>query len=249
MDEHTLNLRPPVWALIAAVIIGGAFYLAGKNLERDPEAEGTITVTGEGRAFAVPDIAELTFGVQTGPQPSAKIAMDKLQRDMTAVIDAVKGRGIEEKDIMTQQLSLNPQYDWASGRQRLIGYEAIQSLLVKVRDLDKVGEVLESTTTVGANQIGGVSFRIDDPEELRADARADAIEQAQARAEELADQLGVDLGDLQSFNEGFGGVPPPMPMYDRMSMGGAMNVEEQSMAVPSGEQEVTVTVTLTYELD
>lgn len=245
MDEHTLNLRPPVWALFAAVAIAGTFFLIGKAMEAEQQDIGTIVVTGDARVFAAPDIAEVTFGVQTGPQRTAKAALDRIDRDMKAIIAAVKKLAIEEKDISTQQFYMNPIYDWTDGRQRLLGYEANQMLSVKVRDLDRVGEILQAATAAGANQAGGITFRIDDPDQLRTEARGEAIKEARERAELLASQLGVALGDLQSFSEGFGAVPPG-PIMDRaMGMGGG----GEGLAVPEGEQEVSVTVTLTYEID
>ena len=250
-DEHLVTVRPPVWALILAVIIAGSFYLAGKNMERSSVETGTLTVSGEGKVSSPPTIAELSFGVQTGPQKTAKMAMDMLTEDMNAIIAAVKAQGIEDKDIRTQSLSMNPSYDWTSGRQILRGYEANQSLTVKVRDLDKSGDVLTAATNAGANQAGGVNFTIDEPEAVREEARKEAIAQAKEKAEKLADDLGATLGKLRSFSEGGDGMMPPMPYYSRMEMGvgGAMDEAAKSVPVPTGEQEIRVTVSLTYELE
>lgn len=247
-DEQTLNLRPPVWALFAAVAIGGLFYLGGKALEKEyADSNDVIVVTGDSRVFAAPDIAQLTFGVQTGPKPTAKAAIDKIDTSMKAIIAAVKNLKVEDKDVSTQQFYMNPVYDWTSGQQRLLGYDANQMIMVKVRDLDTVGEILQAVTAAGANQADGITFGIDDPEALQAQARGEAIKEARERAEQMAQQLGVELGDLKSFSEGFGGGISPMPYYDRaMGMGGGGG---ESLAIPQGQQEVNVTVTLTYEID
>lgn len=248
MDEHLLKLRPPVWLPLLIVAIAGGSYIIGKNIEvRGPQVV-TISVAGEGKVTAVPDIAELSFGVQTGPQPTAKAAMSMLEKSMTAAFAAVKALGIDEKDISTESLHLNPSYDWNNGRQTLRGYEANQSLRVKVRDLDKVSDVLSAATNAGANQAGGVQFTIDDPEKLQAEARSEAITKAQEKARELARQLGVSLGDLQGFSEGGSGVIPPMPYMAKAMMVGDAAMAEAGVPLPPGEQEISVNVNLVYEI-
>jgi uncharacterized protein YggE len=243
MEERILHHRPPLWLPpLVALLLGGA-YLAGKLVESRPDP-ATITVSGEGRVTAVPDIAELRFGVQTGRQPTAQAVMESLQKAMTAVIDSVRAQGVEEKDIRTESLWLNPAYDWTEQGRIDRGYEANQNLLVKIRDLTKIGSVLTAATAAGANQIGGVQLTIDDPETLRTQAREEAIVEAQQKAQLLASQLGVVLGTLRGFSEG-GGFPPIVPLYERaipMAAGG------DELPVPTGEQEIHVTVNLTYEV-
>ncbi len=234
-----------MWLPIAVVLIGGLFYLQGKAMEARRVDPPTIVVTGEGKVSAPPTVATLNLGVTTGPQKTAKEAMTKLQTDMAAVLKAVKALPVDAKDISTQQFSLNPQYDWREGTQTLRGYEAMQSLVVKVRDLDQAGTVLSAATNAGANQAGGIMFTIDEPEQLRAQAREAAIMQAKDKAKVLAAQLGMSLGNVRAFNEGNDGVPP-MPLYEKAmatGMGGGGPIE-----LPSGSQEVRVGVTITYEL-
>ena len=238
--------------LIVAVALGGAFYLAGLHISRQPVAvsPGTITVTGEGKIQVMPDVAEIHFGVTTGPQTTAKAASDKVAADMEKILAAVKAKGVADKDITTENFSLNPMYDWTDGRQRLRGYEATQSLRVKVRDLDAVGDVLTAATDNGANQAGGVQFTLDDPEGKKDEARTEAIANAKKKAEALAAQLGQDLGDVQSFNESVGGGWYPPVMYARAEAYGvgAVMEDKASASLPSGEQDLTVNVTITYEL-
>jgi hypothetical protein len=248
-DEQTLHLRPPVWALIFAVIIGGGFYLGGKWIEAKDHTPTTITVSGEGKIYSAPDIAELTFGVTTGPQRTAKQAMTMIKTSMDKVFKAVKDAGIAEKDISTEQFSLSPQYDWNEGRQTLRGYEARETLRVKVRDLDKVSDVLTVATDAGANQAGDVSFTIDDPEKVRAEARQKAIDQAKAKAVTLAKELSMSLGDIKGFSEG-GGYTPPIYMRSAVKMDAAGGAPESAaVPLPAGEQEVNVQVSITYELN
>lgn len=251
MDEHLLKLRPPLWLPIAVALLVGGSYVAGKHIEVRGYQPVTISVSGEGKITATPDIAQLSFGVQTGPQPTAKAAMDKLQKSMNAAFEAVKALGVAEKDISVQSLWLNPSYDWSNGKQTLRGYEANQSLNVKVRDLDKVSDVLSAATNAGANQAGGVQFTIDDPQVLQAQAREKAIVNAQEKAKELAMQLGVELGDLKGFSEGGGAYPmsymaKDVMMMESRGMGGGGG--DAGVPLPAGEQEVMVNVNLTYEV-
>lgn len=236
--------------MIVAVLLGGGFYVYGKHLDRTPTAvaPGTITVTGEGTIQIAPDIAELSFGVTTGVQTTAKIASDNVAMDMQNILTAVKAVGVLEKDITTESYQLNPSYDWTDGRQRLRGYEATQSLRVKVRDLGKVGDVLSAATDHGANQAGGVQFTLDNPEGKQDEARTEAIANAKKKAEALASQLGQSLGEVQSFSENGGGwYPQPMMMARDIGPGIGGGAETKAV-LPSGEQDLTVTVTITYEL-
>jgi len=249
MEEKALYLKPPVWLPIAVALVAGSLYVAGKYVETRHMDQFTISVSGEGKMNAVPDIASLNFGVQTGRQKTADGAMQILTDKMTKVIDALDALGIEKKDIRTQNLSLNPSYDWNEGTRIDGGFEANQSLVVKVRDLEKISSVLDAAIKAGANQAGSVGFTIDDPEILQEQAREEAIANAQAKAEKLAADLGVKLGKLQGFWENQGG---DMPMYARtMSMDAAEGMGGGGMVappLPAGEQEVIVTVNLTYKL-
>lgn len=249
MDEQRIFLRPPVWLPLLVVVVGGLFYIAGKKVEaRYSRPPGVITVSGDARVFAAPDIAEMSLGIQTGRQPTAGAAMERLKEGMDRVIAAVKAQGIEEKDIRTENFWLNPVYDYADGRQIPRGFEASQSLRVKVRDLDKVSDVLGAGTNAGANQAGSVTFTLDDPDGKRADARAEAIAEARQKAKLLADQLHMQLGKIQNFNEGFGGGTPPIFMREAYGMGGGGDMADKAVQLPAGEQEIVVNVTIVYEI-
>lgn len=246
----TINIRPPLWLPIIVVLIGGAFYIHGKNIEVGSAGHQPviISVTADAKVAGSPDIATLSFGVQTR-QPSAKAAIDNIRKNMTAVLAAVKKAGVEDKDITTASFWLSPVYDYTNGTQIPRGFEANQSLTVKVRDLDKVGDVLTAATSAGANQAGNISFDIDNPDALTAEARTKAIEKAKAKAQVLAGSLGMHIVKLTGFSEG-GGYNPPVPMmaknmaYDSMGSTAA----QAPVPIPAGEQEITSTVTLMYEL-
>jgi hypothetical protein len=248
----TINVRPPVWALIFAVIIGGCFYLYGKNMEINAPSNSPflVSVSADAKIAAPPDIATVDFGVTSGRESTAKNAMEKIKTSMTKIIAAVKQAGVEDKDIVTQSFYLNPVYDYVSGSQIPRGFEASQTLEIKIRDLDKAGDVITAATSAGANQAGDFSFSIDNPDQLKAQARALAVEKAKAKAKVLADNLGMQLVKITNFNED-NFLPMAYDMKQRsvnLNMGGAVAAPSTPLPVPSGQQEITSTVTLTYEL-
>jgi uncharacterized protein YggE len=252
MDDSSVHAalltppRPGALALLLAVLIGGGFYLGGKYIETRDHTPTTISVSGEGKVTGAPDIAQLTFGVTTGRQGTAKGAMQMLTQEMNKVIAAVKAAGVAEQDITTSSFSLQPQYDWVDGKQLSRGFEASETLTVKVRDLDKTSDVLGAATTAGANQAGDVNFTIDNPETLRAQAREKAIAQAKEKAIKLAQELGMQLGTLKGFNEGSSPVPP-MPYVRTMGMA-ASGAADMAVPLPAGDQDIMSSVSLTYEL-
>ena len=249
-SNSTVTLRPPVWALMVAVIIGGCFYIAGKQLEiKGPYTNPPmISVTAEGKVATPPDIASMSFGVTTGRQGTAKGATDTIQRNMAKILAAVKALGIEDKDIATESFYLSPEYDYTTGGQIPRGFQATQTLRVKVRDLDKVGDVLTAAMGAGANQAGGISFSVDNPDDMKARAREIAIVKAKAKAEVLAKNLGMSLGRMTGFSED-GMYPPPTPMMTRANYDmGESVMNQKGLEIPSGEQEIISNVTISYEL-
>ena len=251
MEDTRVHLRPPSWlAIVVALILGGSLIISKKIEVQVQEQENnpipTITVQGEGKLSAVPDIALLTFGVQTGRQKTAEGAMKILAERMNGVIEALEALNIEEKDIKTQSLRLNPAYDYQNGRRVEQGFEAFQNLSVKVRDLNMISQVLDAAVRQGTNQVGGVSFTVDDMDELKAEARELAIENAKEKAEKLADDLGVSLGEFEGFSEGGGYYPQPAMM--RMEAVGYGGADVAAPDIPAGEQDIRVTVHLTYRV-
>ena len=233
--------------LLAVFILGGA-YVFGQYVNGQDLSKPVVSVEGHAKVSAAPDIAVLNFGVQTGRQQTAQGAMEVLGKKMNAVVEGVKSLGIEEKDITTQNLWLNPSYDYYDGRRVDTGYEANQNLQVKVRDLSKLTSVLDAVVSQGANQVGGVSFIIDDPDALQEQGRTEAIADAQEKAVAFAAKLGKELGKLKGYGEGGISIPVPMPSMRMEAMDSMAMGMGGGTPVPSGEQEMNVVVYLTYEL-
>lgn len=250
--EQSLTVRPYATPFLAVALVLGIFFLAGKEIERrGADANpATISISADAKVMATPNIALVSFGVQVDRTKTAKEALDQLTEKMNAVLTSIEKQNVEKKDITTQSVSLNPVYDWNNGTQTLRGYQANQQLSIKVRDLDKVGDILSSATAAGANTIGGVSFQIDEPEGLYAQARAKAIEKAKAKAEVLAKDLGVRLMKLKGYSDGaMNFTAPRAMMYEKSMMMDGVGGGSPELSVPSGEQEITANVTLTYEVE
>ena len=213
------------------------------------DQQNNFTVSAQGKVFAKPDIANLTAGVNTEPQKTVSQATKMNTEKMNAVIKAAKGAGVDDKDIQTSNYNISPQYNWDNGQQTLIGYGVNNQVTIKIRDLEKVDDVIQAVTEAGANTVGGVNFTIDDQEKLKAEARKQAIDLAKVKAKEIAKEAGMKIGEIINVSE-TANVPTPYPMaYGR---GGAdvMMAKEVALAptIEAGQQEVTVDVTLTYRV-
>jgi uncharacterized protein YggE len=200
--------------LVAAVQLGGVSTGQGTQwLATANAAEGsnrTITVVGEGTAAASPDIARVSVGVTTFA-PTATEATKENNDKMTGIINTLKDLGIADKDIQTTNYSISPEFSSQKGEtNQITGYRVSDTVQVTVRNLDKIGTVLDQVTQAGANNISGISFGIENPATLQGEARAKAFADAQARAEDLAKLGGVQLGEILSISESTGGGPVPV---------------------------------------
>lgn len=205
-----------------------------------------IVVTGEGESALAPDLAIVSLGVMREAE-TAREAMTGNNEAMTAVIASLKEAGIEARDIQTSGLQINPRYDYKNhpdGRQesRLVAYQVTNMVTVRVRDLGKLGEIIDKSVTLGANQGGGISFTNEDPKAARTEARKRAVEEAHEKAETLASAAGVPLGDVIEITEQ---VFQPGPVFAKSTM----RMEAADAApVEAGENLYRVQVTVTYSI-
>ncbi|MFT4150527.1 MAG: SIMPL domain-containing protein [Paracoccaceae bacterium] len=203
--------------------------------------DARITVTGEGTVQAVPDIATISLGVTT-QDASAAGALAANTTALAAVLDRMKAAGIEGRDIQTSNLSVSPNwsnYD-SSTPQKITGYTATNMVTVTVRDLGKLGAVLDKAVTDGANTLNGLSFGLADMKPALDEARKRAVADALDRARLLTGAAGVGLGQIVSISEN-GGYSPPVPMF---------RAEAKMDAVPvaQGEMGISASVTLVFDL-
>lgn len=211
-----------------------------------PIESHVISVNGEAKITTVPDIAAIDLGT-TIERSTVAAAQKENTRIMNALTDKLKGFGVESKDLQTTNYTIFPAYDWNNGRQTLRGYTVSQNLHVKIRMLDKVGDIIGAAGELGANQIGGINFTIDDPAKIRAEARVKALEAAKEKAEALAKVAGVTLRRVVSFQES--GDNQPMPIYANYAKMEAVGLGGAAPSVEAGSTDVVVNVTVTYEIE
>lgn len=247
----------------------------------DAAPVNTITVSGTGDAYAVPDVATFTFTV-SDTEKTVVDAQTKATALANSALAVVRAAGVADTDIQTQDYSINPQYEYqnavcpspavydsgassgASGsvsngvmiptiapvycppnKQTLTGYQVTESISVKLRDLTKAGSLLVSLGSAGVSDLNGPSFTVDNPDAVQASARAKAITDAQSKAQALARELGVRIVRVTSFSDNAGGYAyPMMAMASNASVGAAAPAPQ----VPAGQQKVTDTVSVTYQI-
>ncbi len=218
--------------------------------------ENVITVTGEGEVFAAPDVAEFSFSiVEEGKD--VKTAQDMATVKMEKALKALKDLQIEEKDIKTTGFNAYPKYEFqeiycirapcSPGKQEIVGYEVNQNITVKVRNISDAGKAIDAVTTAGASNVSGISFTIDDEDALVREARQKAIEEAREKAKDLAQDLDVRIVRIVNFSENGGGSPYPM-FYKGDAMSARAESAPSAPVLPTGENTIRSTVTITYEI-
>lgn len=231
-------------ALVAALAAGGVLAAALVGVGRPEPAQGQtapqpvtgITVSGSGSVRGTPDRADFSFGVETQGQTSAE-ALDANSAAVQKVIDALKGAGVANGDIQTQQVTVSPRY--GENGQKIVGYSATNSVNATIRDLAGAGAVVEAAVAAGANQVYGPTFSISDQTGLYGDALEKALEDARTKATRIAKAAGVGLGSIVSVVEG-GQAGPPVPM--------AAAPAEASVPIEVGQQEIVATLTVTFAI-
>jgi len=240
------SLRP---LLLAAALAFGVTTMAACAQDNTagytvPADSTLLSVSAQAEAKRVPDVATISAGVVT-QAADANAAMRANAVQMDKVMAAIKAAGIAERDIQTSGINLNPQYKYVENQEPTItGYQANNTVNLKVRDIGKLGKVLDALVASGANQVNGPSFEIDQPEEAYDEARRGALEKAQARAAMYAKTLGLRVRRIVSISEGAGFQPPrPMPM---MAM--ARGKAEMDTAVSPGETTLSANLDVVFEL-
>ena len=247
-----LSSKNLFWSLVnltlILVIIFGVKGLVYKSFYK---TDRTITVSAEGKVTVSPDIANVSFSVVSqGKDP--ELVQGENTEKMNTTINFIKSQGIETKDIKTVNYNLAPQYDYETRvyplpKPNIVGYTLTQTVLVKVRDLNKVAPILAGLTAQGINQIESVSFDIEEPDRYLNEARAEAFRKAREKAEFMARENRVRIKRVVTFSEGFGG---PIPYFaEALGRGGDVGAPQPvPPTIEPGTQEVTVQVSVTYEI-
>lgn len=257
-------MRILVAVLLGMVILAVAAIAAQAfNLIKEDPYHATINVEGVSKVMVVPDIGVFTFSVETENMEVAK-AQEESGEKINAIMAFLKSEGnVEEKDIKTTGYNTYPRYEYETARlciqgdcnrERVLkGYVVSQSVEVRVRDTKKAGELIAGVGNLGATNLSGLSFTIDDLEGKKEEARLLAVEDAREKAKRLAKELDVRLGDIVSFNDNDGGYPRPMynekqALMMDSAVGGAVEEISYAPEISVGENEIVARVTITYKL-
>lgn len=233
-----------------AVFLGASLLAAAPGLAQDAtEAPRHISVTGTAETGAAPDRASLSLGVVTEAMTAAD-ALDANNAAVRSLIDRLKEQGIEARDLQTTGFSVQPQYVYPArdpnGTQeppRIVGYTVSNGVTARLRDLGRLGAVLDGAVRAGANQIHGIGFDVSNADEMADAARRQAFDNARRKAELYAQAAGTTLGPVMSIRESTRADEPPHPMAMRMEA-----AQDAAVPVETGEQTLRVQVEVVWEL-
>lgn len=203
-------------------------------------------VSGTGKASAVPDTAMASFGV-TKTAPTVETAQSQVNEIANKITSELKALGIAEKDIQTTNYNVNPNYEYTNGRQITNGYVVSENIEVKIKPVERANKAIDIATAAGANQVGGITFVLneDEKEKLQKQATEEAIKKAKAQAQMLADAAGIRLGKIADIQTGQS-EPVMMNKYAMDTASGVGGALPPTQLNP-GENTVTISVTLGYE--
>ncbi|MDB5471698.1 MAG: hypothetical protein JWR84_3258 [Caulobacter sp.] len=238
-------------AAVGALILAGATGAGGVAMAQTaPAADAafratTLNLSAYGETRQAPDMATITLGVTT-EAPSASEAMRLNAERMTGVIASLKKAGIDPRDIQTSGLNLNPQYVYVENQPpKLTGYQAANTVTIVVRDLKRLGNVVDASVNSGATNVGGISFGIEDSSASEDKARLEAVKALQAKANLYARSLGYRVARLVSFSESGGYAPQPPVVYASFARAEKMDA---GTPVEAGQLKVRIDVSATFEL-
>ena len=243
---HLLTwLRVPLMLVVAFVgVVAVCPPAARAAVAAADDLRSTVTVVGDGRVLVQPDVANVTFGVEATAQTQAAAQADAATR-MQAVVDTLVGLGIPREEIRTNRLSAHPVYDQRDNSV-VRGYQANNSVQVKLRNLEQVGSIVDAVTAAGANRVDGISFAIDQIEAPKGQARGLAMQNARAKADQLASLAGLRVVGIKAIQESDATSNPPRPQPARADADGAA---APPPPVEPGTQEVGTQVTVTYVVE
>jgi len=244
-SKGTTGMKTPFLGALALAALAWTAPADAQQASITQTIAGTrLDVTATGEVTRVPDVAIISAGV-VSRAPTATAALQDSANRMGQVLAALKRAGVEDRDIQTSNVSLNPEYRYVENQPpQLVGYTASNTVTVRFRDVRNSGKILDALVAQGSNQINGPTLSVDKPESALDEARNKAIAIGRARAELYARSLGLRVVRVVSVNESGGSypVPPPMPMYARADMAQAKT------SIEPGEQKLQVNLAMTFEL-
>ena len=258
MDKKIKNYLG-IGALVSMVILAVSSLMFANIYSKsiEPSSYRSFSASGEGKVVAIPDVAKFTFSVITeGGKDIASIQQENAQKNNNS-ISLLKDNGVEDKDIKTAGYSLQPRYQYFScpvGKNsstkpcpppEIVGYSINQTTSVKIRDFEKAGEILSGVVQGGVNSVSELFFTIDDRTEIENQARQEAIANAISKAESIAQAGNFNLGKILSINENSFSV---FNQYKTLGIGGSEDFAVSAPAIEPGSQDVSIGVTISYEI-
>lgn len=247
MNNFLANFKNPLLVLVAFFVL---LFIYTKSTGPIPFSINSVTTTkeddfqvsGEGKVTAIPNVAKINLGLTADGQ-SIPTVQSEVNNKINKLSQDLKNLGIDPKDIKTQNYQVNPKYKFLEGSQKVSGFTVTVNLEVKVTNLEKINQVIDTATTNGANLIGGLNLAFDDKtkEELTAQAREKAVEAAKNKARGLAKAAGVSLGKIINVSESQPGGPPIVLEERAQAAGGETQIQP-------GTAEIRVEVTLSYQI-
>lgn len=212
----------------------------------DTTDAATIVAQGTGKVEGVPDMLTISLGIHTQADKAADALTENNLRAQ-ALLDALAAQGVADKDVQTQNVSVGPVYGGENFSQ-IVGYQVDNSVVVKLHDLDRAGSIIDAVVAPAGDaiRVQGLGFSIDDPTDLLAAARADAVRRAKEQAEQLATAAGVALGKVRTISEV---TSDGDLMFNAERLSGAGDAASVAVPIAPGSQEVTLQVTVVYEID
>ncbi len=258
MNEKIKNILNVaiIFGIIAAAY-ASVSYVVSYSKSIAPSTFRSFSVSGEGKVISIPDVAQISFGLITQGGKNIGAIQNENSEKINAMIEFLKSQNVDKKDIKTQNYNLEPRYQYYNCPHPessvtpclppdIVGYTISQSVQVKIRDFSKIGDILSGVVQKGANNVSQLSFQVDDPEKIKNQARTEAIKQAKEKAEAIAKSAGFKVGQLLSIDEsGF----TPQGIYRAYGLGAAeIKAGAISPSIEPGSQEITINVTLKYEI-
>jgi len=230
--------------MLAAIVISACGPAGVVSNSTTPQR--TLSVTGTGTINMVPDIAYINIGVHT-EKPTAADAVAENNTQTQQVVDALKGAGVDVKDIQTTNFSIysNTQFDPQTNQKVGTTYVVDNTVNVTVRKLDKLGDMLDTTVKAGANSVNSIQFDVADKSQSLKQARDLAVKDAQTQAQELSTTAGITLGPVQTISF-INNVPGPV--MEAFGKGGGGGVAAASVPISSGQMTLAVTINMSYEI-
>jgi uncharacterized protein len=239
-----LRIARRLFSFVAALVAATAFVPAAQAQQTQFSPVARVIVIGEGSVSVTPDYAQIVSGVSTRAS-TVKEATDANSKLMARITDALRESGVAQKDIQTSRFSVQPVYAPQEPRTepKIVGYSVSNQIRLKIRQIDKVGEIVERLVTAGATDIGHIEFLVSEPSKATDQAREAAIADARRKAEVYALASGVQLGRVEWIRED-SGFAPPVPMRAQ----GATAAMAAPVPIASGEDTLRARVTVGFDI-